>query len=172
MITDGVVTTGGGFSYIYPTPSWQEKAVQNYFDIVLNSPGTIPYEDQEEVQNIKKWHSVYPPYPNPAYNKKGRGYPDISVAGLNYLVVTNMTFFALSGTSASCPAFSAMIALLNAARVSEGKSTLGWLNPALYATDSSNICMNIDSGDNRCYGFENKDQCCAEGFYGAKGTYF
>lgn len=36
------------------------------------------------------------------------------------------------GTSAACPVFSSIVALLNDARLRAGKSTLGFLNPLLY----------------------------------------
>lgn len=169
MVHEGVVTSGGGFSYIYATPAWQKRAVDRYFDITYNRSATVPYQDQDAIDNLKNTHRIYPPYPNPAFNAKGRGYPDISITGLNYVVVTNMSFYALSGTSASTPAFSAMIALINAARVSSGKSVLGWINPALYSVPASELAADIPEGDNRCYGFENLDQCCQEGFFGAPG---
>jgi tripeptidyl-peptidase-1 len=49
-----VITTGGGFSTYYPTPSWQTKATASYFSGLKN------------------------PKPLPGYNKNGRGYPDVS----------------------------------------------------------------------------------------------
>ena len=36
-----------------------------------------------------------------------------------------------AGTSASTPAFAAMIAAVNDARIAIGKSPVGWLNPAV-----------------------------------------
>lgn len=42
------------------------------------------------------------------------------------------------GTSASTPIVSAMISLLNDARVQSGKSTLGFLNPMLYKMYADN----------------------------------
>lgn len=37
------------------------------------------------------------------------------------------------GTSAACPLFSALVGMLNDARLRAGKSTLGFLNPLLYS---------------------------------------
>lgn len=39
----------------------------------------------------------------------------------------------MSGTSCSTPAFAALVSLLNDIRLTAGKSSLGWLNPLLYA---------------------------------------
>jgi len=39
----------------------------------------------------------------------------------------------IGGTSASCPAFAAIIALLNDVRLSNNLSPLGFLNPLLYS---------------------------------------
>ena len=43
----------------------------------------------------------------------------------------------VSGTSASCPTFAGMIAVINDMRAAQGKPTLGFLNPALYAAPSA-----------------------------------
>ena len=67
----------------------------------------------------------------------------------------------VSGTSASSPVFGGMVALVNAKRLAAGKSTLGWINPSLYALASSFV-KDITSGNNHCsvYG----KTCCAQGF--------
>jgi hypothetical protein len=39
------------------------------------------------------------------YNASGRGYPDVSLLGHNYIVVLNSSFYKESGTSASAPVF-------------------------------------------------------------------
>lgn len=62
--TGGVITTGGGFSTIFSAPSYQSAAISDYFSS-LSAAET----------------------PASGYASKGRGYPDISMAGLNYEVV-------------------------------------------------------------------------------------
>ena len=44
-----------------------------------------------------------------------------------------------------------MVALVNAARLSIGKSTLGYINPAIYEYYSQ-FANDITSGDNLCTG--------------------
>ena len=74
----GVITSGGGFSDFNPRPSWQAAVVDAYLSSVLNTP-----------------HQ-----PVGGYNSMGRGYPDISAAGLHYQVVIGGVSYHVSGTSA------------------------------------------------------------------------
>jgi hypothetical protein len=76
-------------------------------------------------------------------------------------------WYAVSGTSASCPTFAAMISLINSARHSIGKSSVGWLNPTLYGRQGS-YTKDITSGKNNC-GAGNYDWCCSQGYYAAPG---
>ncbi len=96
--------------------------------------------------------------------------------GRNYLIALSSTelypvYTGLFGTSASSPTFGAMISLVNSARVSAGKSKIGWLNPALYylkSTDSNGVIFNdITAGNNNCnaYGVV----CCEQGFTAVPG---
>lgn len=65
-ITGGIITTGGGFSDKFSRPSYQDDAVQEYFSRL--TAGTIGI-------------------PSAGYNVNGRGYPDVSVLGYNYLII-------------------------------------------------------------------------------------
>ena len=115
-------TSGGGFSNIYPTPSWQRTHTDRYFNL-LSSNGRSPF-----INASYKGTS----YPYGKYNSKGMGYPDVSLLGVKYLTAINASFFPLDGTSASCPVFAGMVSLVNSQRVENGQPTLGYLNPALY----------------------------------------
>lgn len=78
----GLITTGGGFSNHYPRPFWQDSAVNNYLS--ANTPFL-------------------------GFNSAGRGYPDVSLLGVNYAVASNLTIeTGIYGTSASAPVFAAM----------------------------------------------------------------
>jgi tripeptidyl-peptidase-1 len=75
-----------------------------------------------------------------SYNKRGRGYPDLAALGgvkNAYCVDTTLfgnvhAFEGIGGTSASCPATAALFARLNAQRIEQGLSALGFLNPFIY----------------------------------------
>jgi tripeptidyl-peptidase I len=67
------------------------------------------------------------------YNPAGRGYPDVAAQGERIAIVHNREGKLIEGTSASAPIFASVIALINDRLVSRGRSTLGFLNPWLYA---------------------------------------
>jgi tripeptidyl-peptidase-1 len=109
----GDITAGGGFSRFYATPSWQSYARDKYFATIAS--GTSP---------------------TAGYNRYGRGYPDVAMLGMRFNVFTSQQLTTLSGTSASAPLFAAMVSLVNAARLSKGLTSLGFLNPTLYSNSS------------------------------------
>lgn len=125
----GGITTGGGFSNLYSTPSWQHEAIGTYFDQVFQSESTKPFVSNSQASPGFQ-------YPNPMFNRNGRGFPDISAMGSRYIVVVNATYYIVSGTSASTPVVAGMLSLINAERVRAGKPTVGYINPLLYAAAS------------------------------------
>lgn len=106
-----------------------------------------------------------------------RGYPDISVNGVNCgfalplpilspllsargrsltddfgleyadVVVVDGTFQLIYGTSASAPVAGAMFALINDARAAAGKKPIGFVNQVLYANPS--MFHDVQYGSNR-----------------------
>ncbi|KFY46162.1 hypothetical protein V494_00579 [Pseudogymnoascus sp. VKM F-4513 (FW-928)] len=101
---------GGGFSNIFPLPSYQAETVASYY----------------------KHHD--PGYNSSRYNntQQVRGYPDVSLNAQSYITGLDGGFMAFTGTSASSPTFGAMITLINGARIAAGKGPVGFLNPVLY----------------------------------------
>ncbi|KAL9011477.1 MAG: hypothetical protein Q9173_003676 [Seirophora scorigena] len=106
-----VIFSGGGFSNVFPLPSYQSAAVQSWF---TNHP---------------------PPYGADRFNnsQQTRGFPDISANGANYVVAVTGQFALVYGTSASSPVFGAILTLINEARFAAGKGSVGFVNPTLYA---------------------------------------
>ena len=101
--------SSGGFSNVFPTPSYQAFAVSQY----LQALGS---------RNAGK------------FNITGRAFPDISAVGTDFQIMLNQTGILVNGTSASSPAFASTIALLNDRLIAAGKSPMGFLNPFLYST--------------------------------------
>ncbi|KAF2971878.1 hypothetical protein GQX73_g1707 [Xylaria multiplex] len=99
--------SSGGFSDYWSRPVWQENAVREY---------------------LHKIGDKFSPY----FNKKGRGFPDVSAQGYGYRVYDKGALHGYQGTSCSAPAFAGIVGLLNDARLRAGKPTLGFLNPLLY----------------------------------------
>lgn len=136
--TGGIITSGGGFSNYFPVPDWQAEDVADY--LAASKP-------------------FY------GYNPSGRGYPDISLLGANYIIIAQGSEVSVSGTSASTPAFAAMISLINSNRLKAGKGTVGWINPTLYAY-SDRFVNDITSGSNSC---TEAQICCEQGYDAAEG---
>lgn len=104
----GASYSSGGFSNYFGRPSYQSAAVNSY----LTSLGAT---------NSGK------------FNTSGRAYPDVSAIGTNVEIVSNGGFYLATGTSCASPIFASVIALINDALITAGKSPLGFLNPFLYA---------------------------------------
>ncbi|KAE9386233.1 family S53 protease-like protein [Gymnopus androsaceus JB14] len=104
--------TGGGFSNFFPAPSYQTAAVASFLK-------TIPSDFAG------------------TFNKSGRAYPDASVQGWNFEIVSGGEVGLVGGTSASSPTFAAIIALINDRLIAAGKPVLGFLNPFIYSTAST-----------------------------------
>lgn len=55
-------------------------------------------------------------------------------------------------SSASAPAFAAIISLLNGARISSGQPPLGFLNPFIYEVGYEGLTDIVDGGSVGCFG--------------------
>ncbi|XP_051048514.1 tripeptidyl-peptidase 1 [Phodopus roborovskii] len=111
QITNEVVDyiSGGGFSNVFPQPSYQEEAVAKF----LKSSSHLP--------------------PSSYFNASGRAYPDVAALSDGYWVVSNKVPIPwVSGTSASTPVFGGILSLINEHRILNGRPPLGFLNPRLY----------------------------------------
>ncbi|KAI9852854.1 MAG: hypothetical protein M1838_004413 [Thelocarpon superellum] len=120
-----VIYSGGGFSNVFPMPSYQSAAVESWF---RTSP---------------------PAYGSDVFNNSGtvRAYPDVAANGANYAVAIEGNFSLVYGTSASSPTFGSVITLINEARLNKDKSTVGFINPTLY--QNPGVMFDITSGGNQ-----------------------
>ena len=138
-------TSGGGFSTYYPTPFYQLENVKNYLALVANDTALRPAT---------------------GYNGAGRGYPDVTMQGYYYVVLTGAQLYLASGTSASCPAMAGVLSTLNAARMRIGKGAVGFVHPALYK-HASKFTNDVVGGNNKCT--QNGLVCCSQGFHATPG---
>ena len=113
--------SGGGFSNIFPRPSYQDAAVSGYLE------------------------KYPPPYAAGVFNATGSAFPDVSANGLNYSVVIDGQFRLVSGTSASAPTFASILSAINDARLAVGKNPVGWVNPAVSILFHQYRCMRLTS---------------------------
>ncbi|KAI4733476.1 subtilisin-like protein [Aureobasidium sp. EXF-12298] len=132
-----VIYSGGGFSNVFPLPSYQSSAVKSWFK---NYP---------------------PPYGADRFNntQKTRGFPDVSANGANYVVAIDGTFALVYGTSASSPTFGSILTIINERRLQAGKSSIGFINPTLYAHPE--VLNDVTQGGNQ--------GCGTPGFTASKG---
>ncbi|RAK96168.1 S53 family peptidase [Aspergillus ibericus CBS 121593] len=119
--------SGGGFSERFARPSYQNASVQSY----LNSLGG-------------KWDGLY--------NPNGRGIPDVAAQASSFVIRDHGEWLQTAGTSAAAPVFAAIISLLNAARLQQGKPTLGFLNPWLYSLNQTGFTDIVHGGSVGCDG--------------------
>jgi len=101
-----------------------------------------------------------------------RGIPDVSLAGHSYNVIIGGQSGGVDGTSASAPAFGGMVSLVNARRKAAGKSSVGFINPAMY--QGASAFFDITEGDNSCAGAnaydpQTKSIPCCGGYDARKG---
>ncbi|KAI9047101.1 hypothetical protein LZ554_009174 [Drepanopeziza brunnea f. sp. 'monogermtubi'] len=107
--------SGGGFSDFFARPAWQDAAVSAWLSTQAD-PAFTPF-----------------------FNVSGRAYPDVSAQGVYFHTIITGVDELVSGTSASSPAFAAVVALLNGDRISHGLPPFGFLNPWLYSKGVSGL---------------------------------
>ena len=145
------ITGGGGFNALTARPKWQETAVTEWLSAV-----TAAGDLSTSTFNVSRARSM-------------RGYPDVALNGHNYQIVSQFGVASVDGTSASTPVFAGMLSLINAHLQSEGKATLGFVNPLLYSLaanpSTADAFQDVTTGDNRC----NRFSCCQYGYDAAVG---
>lgn len=104
----GSLLSSGGFSGIFPQPSYQSTAVASYIS-ATGLENAVPFETT------------------------GRAYPDVSALGEEFAFVFDGDFLVSSGADISTTVFASVIALLNDGLISQGKPVMGFLNPFLYS---------------------------------------
>ncbi|KAF9243183.1 peptidase S8/S53 domain-containing protein [Melanogaster broomeanus] len=126
MACEEVIYSGGGFSNYFAMPDYQKEYVDYYLT------------------------NYYPDYPASIWNSTGmsRAYPDISANGANYVVAVDGEFYLVYGTSCSSPVSGAIFTMINAARLAEGKSTIGFINPTIYSPEFAGLFNDITMGTN------------------------
>ena len=126
--------SGGGFSNLFPRPSYQDDAVEAYL-----KSGKAP--------------------PTKYFNTSGRAFPDVSAFSVNFVIEYDGEGpTVVSGTSCATPTFAGIVAILNDVRLQSGKKTLGFLNPLLYqklmGKGFNDITEGSNSGGLSCDGFK------------------
>ncbi|KHN94163.1 tripeptidyl-peptidase 1 precursor [Metarhizium album ARSEF 1941] len=133
--------SGGGFSELFPQPSYQADAVNGWLR-----------NDQT--------HQSQTPY----FNSSGRAYPDVSALATNFPIVVSGAFVRVGGTSAASPVFASIVQLLNSDRLLSGKKPLGFLNPWLYSRAASALTSITHGSNNGCRNINGQGFQAVEGW--------
>lgn len=145
-IEDGaLITSGGGFSLLFPRPAYQKSAVAAYLKLAQDT-GLAPF-----------------------FNTKGRAYPDVTGLGHAFPVYESGRMYPTDGTSVSAPLLASMVVLINKVRLDASQPVLGFLNPLLYQLYEvcPHVFADITEGDISC---GSPDMgCCAKGHVAAEG---
>ncbi|KAJ6476116.1 subtilisin-like protein [Mycena sanguinolenta] len=122
-----VIFSGGGFSNIFPMPSYQAEAVTSF---LKNHP---------------------PPYTHGEFNNSGkvRAFPDLSANGAFFVIGLDGEFEAVFGTSASAPTTASIFTMINDVRIAVGKKPVGFINPAIYSLPFKIAFNDITIGGNQ-----------------------
>ncbi|KAJ5973138.1 uncharacterized protein N7479_003056 [Penicillium vulpinum] len=140
--------SGGGFSNIYKAPDYQAQAVADYFTLAKPS---YPYYEGVDNSSFGENDGIY--------NRIGRAYPDVAAIGDNVIIYNRGMAVSIGGTSASAPIFAGILTRINEERLAAGKSTVGFVNPVLYAHPGA--FFDVTKGTNA--------GCNTDGFSAAKG---
>ncbi|KAL9582145.1 MAG: hypothetical protein Q9212_003470 [Teloschistes hypoglaucus] len=122
-----IAFSSGGFSDRFPRPAYQNAAVTAYLAQIGDTFKGL-------------------------YNPNGRGFPDVAAQAYNFTVIDKGREIRVGGTSASSPAFAGIVALLNGARLSQGRKPLGFLNPFIYKYGYRGLTDIVDGGSRGCTG--------------------
>ncbi|KAJ5505183.1 hypothetical protein N7463_008057 [Penicillium fimorum] len=140
--------SGGGFSKIYKVPGYQAQAVADYF--ALTKP-SYPYYESVDNSSFGENDGIY--------NRIGRAYPDVAAIGDHVIIYNKGMAVSIGGTSASAPVFAGILTRINEERLAAGKSTVGFVNPILYAHPEA--FLDVTKGTNA--------GCKTDGFSATKG---
>ncbi|KAF8880770.1 peptidase S8/S53 domain-containing protein [Infundibulicybe gibba] len=124
---ESVIVSGGGFSNYFDLPAYQRDAVNGY---VENFAGADI--------SAGAWNS----------SGNSRAFPDISANGANYIIAVDGVFYLVFGTSAAAPVVASILTLVNDARITAGKSPIGFINPTIYSAAFKGAFNDITAGAN------------------------
>ena len=149
---DPYITSVGGTSLTTSGPggAWSSETVWNWYTTgegkAAGSGGI------SKSFSLPSWQSGISMANNQG-STSHRNLPDVALTADNiWVIYNNGSGGEVGGTSAACPLWAALTALINQQAVANGQATVGFLNPALYAIGKSsnyNNCFHdITTGNN------------------------
>jgi tripeptidyl-peptidase-1 len=167
--TGASITTGGGFSHLFPRPAYQQDHVRAYLAQAAAKVAPVPVAPPTPMHpSVVPEPTLLPP--STWFNASNRGFPDVSVLATNYEIVVGGRWVRTGGTSASAPVVAAMVSLWNEQLLAAGKPPLGFVNPWLYRQaqlHGDKAFRDVKRGSNACS--QNRFACCPHGFGATTG---
>lgn len=96
-------SSSGGFSNKFKAPAYQKAALSTYF--AKHDPGHPYYVVNDNLTNIGANGGIY--------NRIGRGYPDVSANGANFLLYNNQTLVHEFGSSLAAPIWASVTTMVS-----------------------------------------------------------
>lgn len=151
-------SSGGGFSNLFDAPDFQTTVIASFFE-----------QDQQQYKYYNASGGKFVDG-NGKYNRKGRGFPDVSAVGDNIAFYFHGEASTTLGTSASAPIFASLITLINDQRLKAGKNTVGYINAAMYKNPSMFTDVTVGMQDKGgSGGLLDNGGCGTTGFHATKG---
>jgi len=117
-----MVGSSGGFSNVFPIPSYQSSALAHYWANYAPSFPTGP-----STNSFPSGTAVF------NNSQTTRGFPDISANGMGWDIFWEGGGATSWGTSLSTPLFGVIFTMINQQRALVGKGPVGFVNPVVYA---------------------------------------
>ena len=193
----GKITTGGGFSDVFPQPEWQKLAVQRYlkqhaYDLPPESffnasnrelPGRRARRrgHRRRVRGVRRGGCGCGRFFRrfgASTKRSGHTRRRILAPFRGRRAARRARHYLTesSGTSYAAPLFAGMMALVNDERLALNKTTVGFVSPALYALHRSDgaesVFNDIKEGSSKCPNAKMCGAmvgCCKHGFRAGKG---
>jgi len=130
-----------GFSNYFCRPSYQDMALDKYFTHYDPAYPSYTFNDIDAKEAETSLGAD-----GGLYNRAGRGIPDVSANGANFVTFAAGIKGPVWGTSLATPIWASVLTLINDRRHMVGKGPVGFVNPVLY--EHPEVFKDIVDGNN------------------------
>eukprot|EP00425_Heterocapsa_triquetra_P039602 CAMPEP_0195068884 /NCGR_PEP_ID=MMETSP0448-20130528/13398_1 /TAXON_ID=66468 /ORGANISM="Heterocapsa triquestra, Strain CCMP 448" /LENGTH=859 /DNA_ID=CAMNT_0040100431 /DNA_START=9 /DNA_END=2588 /DNA_ORIENTATION=- len=147
VMTGAIMTSSGYFSLYRRRPAYQEVALAEWLATAECAPcrtGRAKWGPKDLTTPCQFVNTTSKRCALAPLAQLHRGVPDVTAPGSGYPTYVNGSLGLFDGTSASAPAFAAIVAKLNHEQRRRGEPSLGLLNPWLYKLQVSHPRAFVD----------------------------
>jgi len=132
--------SGGGYSHVFGTQSWQSAALASY--AATDQTGNGPLSSNRAIPDVG--YDASPTSGVLVYSTE----PPVTGVFCGAGTPCSSGWYVVGGTSASSPQWAGLIAIANQMSTGSGGKTMGYINPALYQLPSSDF-FDVTIGNNQ-----------------------